>query len=265
MYPDRSFFNSGEGGSAWWTWINPDGVTVLFQSQWPTIVRRLQDTVRSILVDAGTDYSYVFTTADGQCRHGVSSTGDNSSLRVNTIQSTGRLDAQTINAVAFLLCHLGYSSIAKQLLIDASKNTISDPVLRFLLWLASFVSPADVDLDKKTVRASVRNAAANIAVYPDASLPLLLVNSLANEDPRNRDFFEATELPAQTALVPNPPSIGGTRSIYSPTASKGLPTIDAGSLHAAHEAIVNKFTPPPLVMYALLGALVYYIHINNKE
>lgn len=150
MFPQQSSFQDGAGGAAWFTWRNPDtGITQLWQTQWPTLVRKFQLKLKEILERGGKPY-FSFTD-QGVCYRGAAVDVFPASIiaediyQVANLTVDGQWSKQWGNALGLFLCATGQTDLAKQLGASRTAGTeVAAELVRQVIWIAHWVAPSDV-------------------------------------------------------------------------------------------------------------------------
>jgi len=167
MFPAQSSFRSGQGGAAWWR-ASQEGHTLVWESQWDTIVRLFQLKAQRTLIPL----PYYFHPQNCNFRSSdlfsfMRDTARARWQRTSLLRTDGVFDEATSDAVGFLLCEARMPESAARVWTEREQGVISAETVRDVIWLAFFAErPAVTAVVVSTVPPS------GIEIPADAILPL---------------------------------------------------------------------------------------------
>jgi hypothetical protein len=187
QFPGAPSFNSGDSESAWFHWrdLTRNAQPVpewIYQTTWMCTVRLLARTLRGIML--AQNILYYVVGDNGKCwgdkekaslpaQLGISAT-DSSYRTTADIEVTGTWTPELADAVIFFLCYSGNTTAANIAWSDFAHQHISPETMRFIVWIAYFVTYGDVDFTKDvTGRISdLAKAKGNgIVLDPNTAMP----------------------------------------------------------------------------------------------
>ncbi len=115
MFPERSDFTSGKGGAAWYTLDDGSGAPLLFQTQWPTLVKAFQLFAKGAIDTPIYAFSDNATCGQGSTLDELGAIFRLNARRTSELTADGRWGKETADALGWALCKTGQTSMAQQL------------------------------------------------------------------------------------------------------------------------------------------------------